>query len=353
MHVNHVAWISTVLIQFILNVCYSHYFFLIVAGNEVFHHCNYILVHWANYRNLNIRAYGQVCCVAYSSNQGVKSQQVIHIDCVPCLFIYYYGGVPWECHCGLAAQLTAQLYVVDQVEIQCVDARCILLNQCIRDRLCIHTHFHLACTGSQWLAVLAALVCANSNYGVSTQIVVELQLQVFVSSVNTIQTYFVPTSWQLAEVVCLGVIQLYSSPATFWCLRNSIFLYYQVTLALHVHVASVILWQEFLEAFKQLFQLVDWQVLFQFVNHLLQVSCSKVFLALVEQHHCATAQIRDILTILLQQLLCFCIWDILAILVEQAHQLLIRYILLMRCQLLFQACDRDVLLIVLNHINDS
>ena len=353
MHVNHVAWISTVLIQFILNVCYSHYFFLIVACNEVFHHCNYILVHWANHRYFDVCTYGQVCCVAYSSNQGVKSQQVIHIDGVPCLFIYYYGSVPWECHCGLAAQLTAQLYVVDQVEIQCVDARCILLNQCIRDRLCIHTHFHLACTGSQWLAVLAALVCANGNNCVCTQIVVEIQLQVFVSSVNTIQTYFVPTSWQLAEVVCLGVIQLYSSPAAFWCLRNSIFLYYQVTLALHVHVASVILWQEFLEAFKQLFQLVDWQVLFQFVNHLLQVSCSKVFLALVEQHHCATAQVRDILTILLQQLLCFSIWNILAILVEQAHQLLIRYILLMCCQLLFQACDRDVLLIVLNHINDS
>ena len=179
-----------------------------------------------------------------------------------------------------------------------------MLDQYIWYRLCIQTYSHFASTSSQWFRVIATLVCTYCHQSIFTQIVVELQLQVLLSSMNTIQTYFVPASWQLAEIIGLVVIQFYCSIATFWSYNWWFWIYYQITLALHIYVASVIFWQVFLIAFKQLFQLVDWQVLFQFINHFLQIICSKVFLALVEQHHCAAAQIRDILTILIQQLFC-------------------------------------------------
>ena len=303
-HVNQVAWISTVLIQFILNVCYGHYFLLLIASNEILHYYYYILIHRANYRYFDIGTNGQICCVANGGNQGIKSQQIVHTDCVPCLFIYYYGCIPWECYCTLARQSTAKMYTSLNIHIQGVNTRRILLDQYIWYRLCIQTYSHFASTSSQWFRVIATLVCTYCHQSIFTQIVVELQLQVLLSSMNTSQTYFVPASWQLAEIIGLVVIQFYCSIATFWSYNWWLWIYYQITLALHIYVASVIFWQVFLIAFKQLFQLVDWQVLFQFINHFLQIICSKVFLALVEQHHCAAAQIRDILTILIQQLFC-------------------------------------------------
>ena len=120
-HVNHVAWISTVLIQVILNVCYGHYFLLLIASNEIFHYCYYILIHRANYRYFDIGTNGQICCVANGGNQGIKSQQIVHTDCVPCLFIYYYGCIPWECYCALARQSTAKMYTSLNIHIQGVN----------------------------------------------------------------------------------------------------------------------------------------------------------------------------------------------------------------------------------------
>ena len=239
------------------------------------------------------------------------------------------------------------MYVVDQVEIQCVDARCILLNQCIWDRLCIHTHFHLACTGSQWLNVIATLVCIDGYDSISTQIVVEIQYQVLACSTNTVQTYFVPTGWQLAEVIGLGVIQFYSSPTAFWSFRNnSIRIYHDFACSLHTHVAGVILWQIFLVAFVQLFQLSQWEVFLDTLNHFFQVVDSNVLLEFVFECQCYAACIWQELAVLLEQSLYIHTWDIFAIFQDGTQQLLIRNSILILCQVSYQCLYREVFLAV-------